>query len=278
MHQLYTRFISQLDSLVTFLQLSREEVFDVMSRRQAEWLPTNQHAGAIQFSRYRLQVAQATFLLGYSYAEVFLNDLAREIYLNHPVMLPSDERIKFRQILEQSDFDELIAYMIDMTLFATFRGSMREIIHHFESTLNLRFRKRHRNSMIEASLIRNCIIHKMAVADERLAKHSSRWKQGETIELSTTDVACFGISARKAALLLMTQAEEQYAERHDAQEPAKAPKKGSGAGRGLGAEKIIMILEEERGVVGKAAKRLGISPKRLYQLLKFHNIQAREFR
>ena len=38
------------------------------------------------------------------------------------------------------------------------------------------------------------------------------------------------------------------------------------------------LLAEERGVVGAAAKRLGISPKRLYQLLKYNNIQAREFR
>ncbi len=42
--------------------------------------------------------------------------------------------------------------------------------------------------------------------------------------------------------------------------------------------KIIAILEEEMGVVGASAKRLGITPKRLYQLLKHYNIQARQFR
>lgn len=42
--------------------------------------------------------------------------------------------------------------------------------------------------------------------------------------------------------------------------------------------KIISILEEERGNVGSAAKRLGLSSKRLYQLLKHHNIQARQYR
>ena len=42
--------------------------------------------------------------------------------------------------------------------------------------------------------------------------------------------------------------------------------------------KIIAILEEERGVVGASAKRLGITPKKLYQILKHYNIQARQFR
>ncbi|MCP4264056.1 MAG: TIR domain-containing protein [Candidatus Brocadiaceae bacterium] len=42
--------------------------------------------------------------------------------------------------------------------------------------------------------------------------------------------------------------------------------------------KIIAILEEEKGIVGASAKRLGVTPKRLYQLLKHYNIQARQFR
>jgi TIR domain/Domain of unknown function (DUF4062)/Bacterial regulatory protein, Fis family len=49
-------------------------------------------------------------------------------------------------------------------------------------------------------------------------------------------------------------------------------------GKKISQAKIEDVLEEERGVVGAAAKRLGISPKRLYQLLKYYNIQARQFR
>jgi hypothetical protein len=49
-------------------------------------------------------------------------------------------------------------------------------------------------------------------------------------------------------------------------------------GKTISKTKIVDVLAEERGVVGAAAKRLGVSPKRLYQLLKYNNIQAREFR
>lgn len=51
-----------------------------------------------------------------------------------------------------------------------------------------------------------------------------------------------------------------------------------GRGTKVSKSKIIAVLEEENGVVGTAAKRLGVTPKRLYQLLKHHNIQARQFR
>ena len=50
------------------------------------------------------------------------------------------------------------------------------------------------------------------------------------------------------------------------------------SGKKISEKKILAILEEERGVVGSTAKRLGISPKRLYQLLKYYNIQPQEFR
>ena len=43
-------------------------------------------------------------------------------------------------------------------------------------------------------------------------------------------------------------------------------------------DKLISILDEERGHVGRAAKRLGVSVRRLYSILSYHNIQAREFR
>lgn len=42
--------------------------------------------------------------------------------------------------------------------------------------------------------------------------------------------------------------------------------------------KIVAVLEEERGIVGAVAKRLGVSTKRLYRLLDYYNIQPRQFR
>lgn len=43
-------------------------------------------------------------------------------------------------------------------------------------------------------------------------------------------------------------------------------------------QKVIAVLEEELGNVGVAAKRLGLSPRRLYKLLNHYNIQARVHR
>ena len=43
-------------------------------------------------------------------------------------------------------------------------------------------------------------------------------------------------------------------------------------------QRILSVLEEERGLVGAAARRLGVSPKRLYQLMKYYNVQPRQYR
>ena len=54
-------------------------------------------------------------------------------------------------------------------------------------------------------------------------------------------------------------------------------KRNKVSGSRISENKIVTVLAEERGVVGSAAKRLGISPKRLYQLLKYYNIQLGSF-
>jgi hypothetical protein len=60
--------------------------------------------------------------------------------------------------------------------------------------------------------------------------------------------------------------------------PISPKDKPSERGMKVPKSKIIAILEEEKGIVGASAKRLGLTPKRLYLLLKYYNIQARQFR
>jgi hypothetical protein len=160
---------------------------------------------------YQLQVAHAGFLLGYSYAESFLNDAARGIYLTKPELLPGDEKIRFKEILGLSDYDDIVRHMVDTTLFLMLRGSMKEIIRHFEAVLSLHLPAEDKQAMIEASFIRNCIIHRMSIADDRLAEFSPRWVRNNPIKLTVGDVHQFGLLARRVAKLIRDQAVERYA-------------------------------------------------------------------
>lgn len=60
--------------------------------------------------------------------------------------------------------------------------------------------------------------------------------------------------------------------------PSKDDEDKNLLGKKISQTRVLAVLEEERGIVGAAAKRLGVSPKRLYRLLDHYNIQARQFR
>jgi hypothetical protein len=211
MQALYERFIEQLNSLIAFMALSQDEIFSLLCKRYKSWIPKErQDAIPQKLAAYQTQVAHAAFLLGYSYAEAFLNDVAREIYLKKPQLLPGDEKIRFKEILGLSDYDDVLRHMVETTLFLMLRGSMKEIIRHFEAVLQLPIEETHRKAMVEASMIRNCIIHKMAIADDRLAELSTRWRLGEAIELTAADVHSFGVVARSVGAKVREQALKLY--------------------------------------------------------------------
>jgi hypothetical protein len=210
MRRLYDRFIEQLDSLVLFLALEHEEIFGLIWEHP-DWIREDiKHMMPTKLIIYQNQIAHAGFLLGYSYAEAFLNDVAREVYLKKPELLPGDERIRFKEILGLPNYDDLLRYMVETTLFLMLRGSMREIIRHFEAVLHLRLENEDKQAMIEASMIRNCLIHRMAIADDRLAEVSPRWSPGQPIELKAYDVHDFGFLARRVAASILVQVGDSF--------------------------------------------------------------------
>ncbi|MHC4398676.1 MAG: hypothetical protein ACYTG0_03255 [Planctomycetota bacterium] len=179
------RLISQLDTLVAFLALSREEVFNIIRRHHAQWFDEdNAEAIPDSYALYQTQVAHAAFVLGYSYAEAFLTDLIREIYAACPVALPRDKELKFRDVLERSTYNDVLGHMIDKEVLAVMYNSMDRIVAYSEDKFGLQWPSTDTDTIVEASLLRNCIVHNNAVTDSRLAAHSSRWSEGDTITLS----------------------------------------------------------------------------------------------
>jgi hypothetical protein len=122
MHRLHDRFIEQMDSLVLFLALGKEEVLGFICEHPSRMAEEQHPLIPSKFGVYQTQIAHAGFLLGYSYAEAFLNDVAREVYLKKPELLPGEERIRFKEILGLSDYDNLLRYMIETTLFLMLRA------------------------------------------------------------------------------------------------------------------------------------------------------------
>lgn len=204
------RLTSQLDTLIPFLAISHQEVFELMSKERYIWFSTNQQDSfPNSHEMYQAQITCSAFLLGYSYSEVFLADLVREIYRLNPKMLPRDKQLKFSEILESSTYEEIINSMIEREILALFYQSMEKIIEYFENKLRLKWPEEYKKEVIIASLIRNCIMHNMGRCENRLSE-ISKYKIGEEILLSESDVHSFGIVARNLSRSLYNQANERY--------------------------------------------------------------------
>jgi hypothetical protein len=208
---LIDRLISQLNTLVAFLALSRKEAFAIVQEHHAQWFAaTEQQAIPGSYAVYQTQVTTAAFILGYSYGEAFLADLIHEIFKARPIALPHEKKLEFHEILECSTYDDVLESMIDREVMAVMYGSMDKIIAYFQDKLGLQWPRSNKDTIVEANLLRNCIVHNNAVVDSRLAAHGTRWATGATIALTTSDVHTFGIAARAMARDLYRQAEQKF--------------------------------------------------------------------
>jgi hypothetical protein len=206
-----TRFIGQLDTLIPFIALSYQDVFELLQREKDIWFIESQRRSIPEtYEIYSIQVNHSAFLLGYSYFEVFLGDLIKQIYLSRPQMLPRDKQLRFSEILEANTFGNVVELMIEKENLALFYQSMEKIIEYLETKLKLRWTDEHKEAIILASLLRNCIMHNMSRADSRLVQVSTKYVIGQEIQLNSSEVHSFGVKARVLSRDLYTQAAERY--------------------------------------------------------------------
>ena len=211
MENLQDRVIRQFDTLVPFLAVSHEEVFDIIRQNEAVWFPSGESASLPETYRmYQFQVSHAAFLLGYSYFEAFLADLAKQVLRARPQLLPKEKGLKFKDVLDCGSYDQVLSFMIEKEVFTLLYNSMDKIISYFDERLNLSFGDTlDKENIIKASLLRNCLIHNMALADKRLAP-VSRWGEGSFIDLESYEVHELGIIGRRISRNLYEQAQAKH--------------------------------------------------------------------
>ncbi len=213
MDRLYDRLIGQLDTLIPFLALVHREAFDLIGERYGDWLPEWQQGSLPEtYAIYQTQVAHSAFLLGYSYYEAFLSDLARQIYTHSPTMLPQEKTLTFSDVIQRPEREQLLAYMIDKEILSVFYQSIEKVIECFQKKFSLCWPEHTVESAVEASLLRNCIIHNNARVDTRLSERG-RWALGSEIKLTAAQVHDFGIIARKVCGELAMQADSNFLSR-----------------------------------------------------------------
>ena len=152
-------------------------------------------------------MAHAAFLLGFSYVEAFLADVTKEAFRRRPEALPKDKQMKFSELLNCGSRSEVIEKMIEKEIFSLFYGSFETIGGYLKEKLSLPWSEK--QEIVEAPLIRNCIIHNDSVVDQRLAS-ASRRNAGDKIVLNASDVHGFGLAVRELARKIDVEFEQRY--------------------------------------------------------------------
>jgi hypothetical protein len=202
-------FLSQLDGLVVFLAAAHEEVFDLIHMQELTWFPMSQDPRIpATATAYKIAVSNAAFLLGYAYLESFLADVARQIYLRRPGMLPRERQLAYQEIVNAASKDELLLLMVTKEIRSVFGGSIEEVQRHFVQRLQIAWPDEPK--IVVASKIRNCLMHNGAIVDERLAMTESSFSIGSNIQLDPGDVHSYGLAARSFASQLWADAYQRH--------------------------------------------------------------------
>lgn len=86
---------------------------------------------------------------------------------------------------------------------------MDNIAEYFDQKFKLTWPDETKSKIIHASLVRNCILHNMSRADDRLV-NSSSYQVGQEIQLNSSEIHEFGIYGRHLARRLYSEASARY--------------------------------------------------------------------
>lgn len=201
--------IGQLDTRVPFISLSRADVFQLLNEHRGAWFGENEQALPAAYTSYRRQVNHSAVLPGYPYLENFLVGLLAQILRHRPAMLPRGRKVDYAEILDSPDKSTLIDKLIERELHELFYRSMEEIIKELRERYNFTITEEKERRLIEASLIRNCIMHNSSRADSRLSRHGGL-PEGEEFEVSAADVHSSGIALRTLVRRMYNEAQANH--------------------------------------------------------------------
>jgi hypothetical protein len=193
--QLLNRLIEQLDSLIAFMGLSHEEVFDLLQKERIPWFGDSAESLPAAYATYRQQVVHSALLLGYSYFESFLTDLLAMILLSRPDMLPKDRKLPYSDVLASGSRAEIVDQMIKREILDLLYKSMGDIVAELRDRYGFTISEEEKRELCRASFLRNCIVHNSARADSRLAEFDG-FEENQGFELTSGEVHALGITLR----------------------------------------------------------------------------------
>ena len=192
-------FHKQLDDLSVFQILSQNSVYGYLKNNFRYSISPNSGLHLTvqyDFEKYQEFYFKSIFLLGYSYYEAFLYNIAFQCLQSKPELCSgynpknfSDEKIQKELRKKCWKFDEMKKYLKD--------------------TLKLKFEDKE-NLTLVASRIRNCFMHNNGIVDDKLSRSSKKFVKGKKIVLDNSIVNDFGLFVREFSQKMYEDAKSKY--------------------------------------------------------------------
>jgi hypothetical protein len=206
----YEQLLVHLDGIAVILELADWKAFDHVKYNASVWLQENDPQQLKSYDLYSRQITHGALILGYSYLEVFIADLARIIYRQYPQKLSKDTKVSYGELLAiASPDDSILNFLIEREIRSRFSSSISSVLEHFEKKLDISIGETLHKEICEASLLRNCLVHAGDIASKDLAEANAKFQEGHPIKLSTADVHGYGLGVRAFALDVWQKGKEK---------------------------------------------------------------------
>ena len=185
----FETLLNDLNKIVGLLEVSEKTVFEMIKKNDRFSIGISiSELYNNQYDEYRNHLCCSGLLLGFSFFESYAYDLLELILKYKPELNNFKFKLKYVIDNQANLYDRVIEDYLRTVGFT-------EVIKCIASEFNF-FEENENAELMLIYNIRNCIMHNGGLADDRI---SPKYRNGERIVLTSSDVNGFGIQGRKIA-------------------------------------------------------------------------------
>ena len=192
---LLIRFQTNMQMATTIMFLGTRDAFQLVQEPHEGIFGDGRTHLPETFTLFETQIHQAALITAFAHFEAYLGDMASSIYRERPRKLSGKKELKVDVILtviESGREDAVLDALIDHELRGVLAKSLDEVFTYFKERFQIDLPEPYRKVAIQASMIRNVIMHRGGIADKNMPFINTR--AGESLNLTGRDTVRYCLS------------------------------------------------------------------------------------